>query len=329
MSVEAASETCLFEHPAFLRLGEVAFRPAEADGAPVMILQLGKSSGALTLRSLQAELRVESGSADGRMFALVARALDFVPELRPGDRLPVEVIGGEASWQPSAAHQQVAEARLKLRMVGAAEGAGPDWAMAEPQAVLAAIDSPGMPVRLSTAYAAAMAELGAPDIATVHRLVEQAAKDLGFAEALRDRLLRRVLRMAGRVEALTPGLAQNLPAAEMVSRVLRLSGIATAKVRARFDAMDASMETLPAALAELDAHRVSVRQHRDWLYCSLRAWEATLSAWEAAGPLWTDATLPLLGRTYRFLAQRFMPVQEWQVGRGRRAEPVDKTRMVW
>ena len=331
MSAPAARDTCTFEHPLFPKLGEVVFRPAEADGTPVLVMPLGKSTAALPLRSLQAELGIEAASPDGQMFALIGRALDFVAELRLGDPLPVEVLGGEASWTPDPVHVQVAAWRLKLRLVAAGDGgAGPNWVTAEPMHVLQAMDDPALPERLHAAYIEAAATLGLPDAASVAQLVDQAAAELGFVEALRDRLLRRVLGLIDRVEGLLASLSQNLSGIEMVSRVLRLSKIAAGKIRARFDELDACVQVLPGALRDLGSHRPSIRLHRDWLYCSLRAWGTILAAWEGASTDWADGTWSLLSRTYRFLAPRFMPMQEWHLAtRTRPADDGGRTRMVW
>ncbi|GAC1523503.1 MAG: hypothetical protein NVS2B16_31770 [Chloroflexota bacterium] len=127
-----------------------------------------------------------------------------------------------------------------------------------------------------------------------------------------------------------PRVSQSLSSVELVSRVLRLTGIGESKIRARFEASDSCVQHLPEALTELDVHRVSLRLHRDWLYCSLRAWEPFLASWEEAGSYWTEASLPLLARSYKFLAQRFIPVQEWSSGSGARGGDVpERTRMVW
>ena len=328
---EAAPDRCTFDHPLFSRLDEVVFRPAEADSTPSLVMPLGRSIAALPLRSLQAELGIDSASPDGRMLALVARALDFVAELRLGDLLPVEVLDGAASWQPSALHQQLAVFRLKLQLISQLGMDDPvDWGRAEPRAVLAAAAEPGMRLRLQAAYIEVTARLGLPDAAVVARLVEDAAHELGFVEALRDRLLRRMLRLMERVRHLATGLAQNLAGLELLSRVTRLTGIAIGRISARFAELDGQTEIVLDTLRLLETRRVLIRQHRDWLYCSLRGWEPILAAWEAAAFDWSDGTWPLLGRTYRFLAPRFMPMQEWQSTiRAKLQEGDPGPRMVW
>ena len=328
--LEAASTRCTFEHPLFSKLGEVVFRPAEADGAPSLVMPLGRSTAVVPLRSLQAELGIDGASADGQMLARVARSLNFVTDLRLGDPLPVEVLDGAASWQPSPSHQQLAASRLRLRLISElGADASVDWGRAGPQTVLLAAAQPGMRLALQAAYIEAAARLGIPDAAAAARLMEGAAHELGFVEALRDWLLRRVALLAERVRRLAAGLAQNLSGLELLSRVMRLTSIAMEKIGARFTDVDAQTAIVLDALQARDAWRAAIRHHRDWLYCSLRGWEPILAAWELTTPGWSAATWPLLGRTYRFLAPRFMPMQEWHTARTKLHGGELGPRMVW
>lgn len=327
---DAAPDRCTFEHPLFSRLGEVMFRLAEADGMPCLVMPMGRSTAALPLRSLQAEFGIGDASADGQMLALVARSLDFVTALRSGDPLPVEVSHGTASWQPSPRHQELAASRLKLQLVsqlGADTAA--DWNKAEPQAMLAAAKDPGLRLSLQAAYVEAAALLGLPDAAAVARLAEAAADELSYIEALRDWLLRRVLQLAERLRRLASGASQNLPGLELLSRVTRLTDIALGRINARFADVEGQTESVLDALRVPDAWRVLIRLHRDWLHCSLRGWEPILTAWDHAAFDWSDGTWSLLGRTYRFLAVRFMPVQEWQAVQAKLRGDEPNTRMVW
>lgn len=330
-SSAAAHEKCVLRHPVFTRFEDVLFRPAEADAAPVMIFSLGGSMAAIPLRSLQQEFGIESGSADGRTLALVAQALDFVAEMRPGDPFPLEVLGGGASWQPGAHHQRVAEERLRLQLAGTLSGApGPSWASAEPQAVLQAAAEPGMDARLQTAALEAASVLGLPNAAAVARLLTAAAHEMGFVEALRDQLLRRVGALLARVDTLGSCMGQNLGAVELLSRVRRLASIAYDKLRARFNELESCTAQVIEVLRDLDSWGRAVRLHRDWLYSSMRAWEGMLTAWENGGNAWSQDTLGLLRRTYCFLAPRFMPVQEWQLtNRAQRVDAAPREPMVW
>lgn len=330
----AAPGRCMLLHPVFRRYGAAVFRPAEDDGAPVMVVPMGGAAAAVPLSALRAEFGIDPDSPDGRMLAQIARALDFVSELRLGDPLPMEVLGSGASWQPSAAHRRVAEERLRLQLgatlANGALGPGPAWVLADPQAVLAAAAGPGAIVRLQSASVAAAAVLALPNAAAVSRLLAAAAHELGFIEALRDRLLRRVGIVLARAEALVTAIGRNLGALELLSRVRRLAGIAHERMRARFTEVEVLSAQVLDLLRDLEIRRLTIQLHRDWLYSSLRGWEDILLAWETASAGWSQQTWALLRRTYRFLALRFMPVQEWQRStRPQRADAAARAPMVW
>ena len=84
-------------------------------------------------------------------------------------------------------------------------------------------------------------------------------------------------------------------------------------IAGRFDELDAQTGEVMAALRNVSRQREFIREHRDWLFRSQRAWEPILAEWaafdesDAPEQLWA-----LVGRTYHFLAPRFMPVTEWQ-----------------
>src|SRR5579872_7196336 len=114
---DAPPDSCLLHHRLFTAFGPATFRRAEDDGTPVMVVKLGELEAALPLRALQREFRIEDDSQDGRMLGLIASALDYVTLLQTGDRLPAEVLTGEASWQPAPHHRTLAVARLRLQLL--------------------------------------------------------------------------------------------------------------------------------------------------------------------------------------------------------------------
>ena len=112
-------ERCQFEHKLFSSLGEVAFRRSSSDGVAMMAVHLGDREAFIPLKSLQREFAIGEDSPDARMLELVGNSLDFVTSLQPGDKLPLEIRTGEASWRPSAAHRDLAGTRLRRQFVAA------------------------------------------------------------------------------------------------------------------------------------------------------------------------------------------------------------------
>lgn len=328
---DTQTQLCQLEHPVFSRLGEPLFRRAESDGAPVMVVQLGDREAALPLRSLQREFGIPDDSADGRMLATIAASLDFVAGLRLGEPLPAEVMTGMASWDPSPAHLQLANARLRLQLLAWLHPAGQETALPlEPQALLAAADDPARRQQVQEAFRRAAAELDQPDAEAVVALLEDLGRELAYIEALRERLYGRVQLMAAKLERLSQGFRGDAAQLETLTQVRRLIGVALKQIGQRFKELDAQTGEVLAALRNLESQRTFIRSNRDWLYRTQRAWTPVLLDWDHAGFGFDEHTRALLLRTYQFLAPRFMAVTEWSsMTRLLNKSANGKRRMIW
>jgi hypothetical protein len=322
---------CHLEHPVFSRVGEPLFRRAESDNAPVMVVQLGEREAVLPLRSLQREFGIPDDSADGRMLAQIAASLDFVAGLHLGDPLPAEVLSGEASWDPSPAHFQVANAKLRLQLVAwlRADRIGTESTL-DPKALIAAADDPASRQQVQEAFRKAAGELGQPSPDAVVELVEDLGRELAYIEALRERLLGRVQGMAVKLERLTQAFRGDQAQLETLTQVRRLTGVAMKQIARRFAELDAQTGEVMQTLRNLDSQRTFIRSNRDWLYRTQRAWQPVLLDWDQAGFGFDEHTRALLVRTYQFLAPRFMSVTEWSsLNRLLRHRQDRKRRMIW
>jgi len=328
---EPAPLLCHLEHPVFSRVGEPLFRRAESDGTPVMVVQLGEREAVLPLRSLQREFGIPDDSADGRMLAQIAGSLDFVAGLRLGDALPAEVLSGEASWDPSPMHFQIATARLRLQLVAwlRADKSGKETTL-DPKALLAAAEDPALRQQVQEAFRKAADELGLPAPDSVIELVEELGRELAYIEALRERLLGRVQVMAAKLERLTQAFRGDAAQLETLTQVRRLTGVALKQIGRRFAELDAQTAEVMQTLRNLDSQRTFIRSNRDWLYRTQRAWQPVLMDWDQAGFGFDEHTRALLLRTYQFLAPRFMAVTEWSsLNRLIRNRDDKKRRMIW
>ena len=118
---------------------------------------------------------------------------------------------------------------------------------------------------------------------------------------------------------------------ETLTQVRRLTAAALKQISHRFEELDAQTGEVMAALRNADSQRTFIRSNRDWLYRTQRAWQSLLPEWDVAGIGFDEGILPLLNRSYQFLAPRFMPVTEW-TSRSRPANAQagrTKRRMVW
>lgn len=312
MSDAVPQDRCRLEHPVFCQLGEPVFRRAETDGTPVMVVHLGDREAALPLRALQREFAIEDASRDGRMLGLIAASLDFVSALRIGDRLPAEVLTGQASWEPTRLHHRTAMARLHLRLAAWHDsGTGDDAGHLDAQALLAAAEAPDVRKQVDAALGNAARALSLPDTAAVSTKLGELAGELAYIEALREKLLTPIQTMATKLGRMARSWRGDQSQLETLTQVRRLNKLALAKIGGRFEEVDGQTGEVMAALRNLESQRTFIRSHRDWLYRTQRAWAPVLQEWESASPTFDGRTRGLLARTYHFLAPRFMTVSEW------------------
>ena len=297
---------------------------------PVAVSQLGAQTVSLPLRSLAREFGIAPDTADHYMLELIEQALEYVVALKIGDPLPAEILTGEASWDPSPQHRQLASARLHLHLMRWLAGAGAaDDGPVTQQMLLASVEDPSVRPEIQVALREAATRLKVRDGEAVAALVEDLAHELSYIEALRERLQVRVQHVADRVHAAERAVSDRRRR-DMLIQVRRLTGRALSPINAHFEEIDAQTGEVLSALKNIEGQRSFVRSNRDWLYRSHSAWSPVLDAWDAHSgnqpsvPFWA-----LIDRTYHFLAPRFMAFQEWR--RAIEAPPAEALRnaMAW
>jgi hypothetical protein len=305
-------ERCVLQSHVFTTFGEIRFRRSDTDGKPMMAVTLGEREAQLPLASLRREFGIEEGSPDGRMLDLIGSALDYVPSLAPGDRLPTEVLTGEASWKPSPQHIRLATTRIRLNLV-AWLSPNSRWADVERDEItlLSLADDQGLKDEVVEIAIPAAQKLNLLDAGNVLRLLEQMSLELAYIEALRQRLL-------GRVEGLCRRMAQAVAASkrmtatfDTLAQVHRLSLLAFKQLRDRFDDVDAQTGEFASMMRNVDNQRTYIRTNRDFLYRTQRSWEPLLNQWDSVDEAVDDIS-GLLAKTYQYLAPRFMPTKQWQ-----------------
>ena len=294
----------------FALFGQPMFRRTDADATPVMVVRLGDREASMPLRSVQREFGIPDDSDDGRMLALIAEALDFVPIMRLGDKLPLEVLTGDASWEPGPEHIHRALTRLNLQLVAWLHGtAGSEPIVLDAAALAKADADPVLRQHVQEAFQRAAETLKLPSAESVIAQLESLAGELSYIEALRDRFLDRVRVLAFRIERMFRAVQPDMAQRGSLDRLRFLSG---------------------EVLRNLDSHRGFIRSNRDWLYRSHMAWEPLLADWDKIADETTDTLRPLLARTYQFLAPRFMPVTEWlKTAKAAKKPDTGPRTMVW
>jgi hypothetical protein len=301
---------CQLRHPVFATFRNPLFRRAEGDNAAVMVIELGDNDVAIPLTLIQRAFGISAESNDGVVLGLITESLDFVSCLRIGDPLPAEIVTGQASWQPDETHLRISNARLQWQLMNWLNdgGAGDEMSIA-PESLLQLADDPARRQLVQQAFAKAADVLGLPNGEAVVAQMEELGRELAYIDVLRERLLRRVKVMVGKLNRIAQSFCSDGWRRATITRVCQLAATALTRIGQRFDELQTG--EVMAALRNTERQQAFIRSNRDWLYLSQLAWQPLLVQWDAVSTSINDEMLLLLNQTYRFLAPRFMPVTEW------------------
>ena len=306
-------KTVSFEHKLFSSMENLHFRlSAQNPDQPVMMVTFGENEVALPFDGIRKEFAIKSGSADDHMLNLVAEGLNFVVLLRPGDPIPAELLTGAPSAKISPNHREIAFQRLTLQLASWVSG---DESLITGRDQLAQVaKDPETKKRINDALGEAAAQLGLDpsDKEKVLQLIERLADDLAAVEALRDRYIG-IRSMREKVQGLRGVTKRQQVAMELIDPVARLMAAATSRLGRDFKAIDAQTGEIIALLKNVDSQVRYIRERRNDLHRRLLAWTEMLEAWGRVEVKESESNVRLLRETYRFLAPRFMPVDEWSL----------------
>ena len=159
----------------------------------------------LPFPGIRREFHIEEESADDKMLELVSSGLDYVKVLMPGDDLPSELLTGEAFWEITDAHRNIARQRISMQLVSWMSG--DENLITDPDQLLQIADDPGVKEKINQAFSEAAKEIGGGDgdADMVIDMIEELAEELSYIETLRDQF-RGVLAMKDKIAS--PGGAR-------------------------------------------------------------------------------------------------------------------------
>jgi hypothetical protein len=325
---QAVPEICQLVHPGFRKLGEPVFRLTGGTARVAsMVILLEKQEAVLPLRSIAREFRVDPESPDGKMLELIEQALDFVVSIRLGDKLPSELFGGEASWEPNDNDRVAASSRVRHNLVrcmlarmgrsDTISGAGaPGWE-----------EQPQNQELLRQAIAAAATELDGTDAADVMARVALLSAEVAYIESMRRLNSRGIGAMREKLLGFSLG---QVPTSrrDTFKQVQALSRRGLDQISTRFDDVDVRLDDVLVIMRDVPAAVGWLRHQRDLLFRINYAWAGVFADWERAPKHYNDFFAKAVERTYLFLAPRFMTFQEWATQESRQKQEPVQTR-VW
>lgn len=299
----------VLRHPAFATFDSPFFRISEVERKPVLVIRLDDRDASLSLAGVMREFGISANDEDGVMLGLVARALEFLSGMRIGDRLPPEILTGEASWMPDAAYADRAVARFNLQLL--AWGCGQAGTVPR-EALARAVPLPMDAAILADGLRRLALQVGGITTDDALNRIRQVAAEFAHVDALRDQLLRGARRLGVALDRLARGFRGDSTHKELLMQVRRLASIGVADLQSRFDEADGTVADIHAVASRPERAIALIRQHRDGLYVRHRAWAPYNTEWATIEAGHNVRTWHLAYETYRFLAPRFMTVVEWR-----------------
>ncbi len=301
-----------FEKDFFARVEGSYFKLREDSGDAVMVMPLEGGDVSLKLAGIKHELELGPDDHDAKTLDTIAEALQYVRSIRAGDAVPSELLSGEASWEVSQQDRETAHNRVTMQLVSWMSG--DETLVTEPDQLAQIVEDPKTREKISAAFAEAAETLGlgkdrGEDVVA---LVGNLAEELSYIETLRSKF-HNVEMIQDKVLELEQKYKNEQSVMETILAVKRLIKIAVNGLQKSFDEIDAQTGEIMAALKNIAAQTKYIRTVRDDLHRRLWAWEGLIEQWSMVVVKRSQQNEHLLDEIYRFLAQRFLPVQEWEL----------------
>lgn len=299
-----------FEHKVFSISGAFFFVDP-ATKQPVLQITLGDLKAALSFTTLMESFDIAEGSHDAKLLGIVAKGLNFVKQIRPGEQIPGELLDGRASWSVDDKHRAIAKGRLTVQLVSWITGS--EMIVVDADELEQVVEDPQTKNRVKTAFAEIAAKLGLKDNYEQYLTdrIEDLTQELSYIEALRDRFNH--IRAIG--DHLTKLGQLYRTDRTFCSELSRMHGLLRKPVKeydAIFEQADAQTGEIFGALKAFETTVRFIRKIRDDLRARLLEWEELLQAWENTAIERSTAVEQLQKQTYRFLANRYIETKVWE-----------------
>lgn len=299
-----------FQHRVFQISGAFfCLDPTSKD--PVLNITLGDLKAALPFNTLRESFDIPEENRDHKLLDIVAKGLKFVKVIRPGERIPGELLDGRASWAVDDKHRTIARGRLTVQIVSWITGS--EMIVVDIEQLEQITDDPKTKERVRNASSQIAEKLGItknPEQYISDR-IEDLTQELSYIEALRDRFQH--------IRTIDENLAKiaQLYRSDrgFVNEVSRVRGLFKKPLRdydAIFEQADAQTGEILGALKDFQTTVTFIRKIRDELRMRLLDWEELLADWDGVELEKSMAIEQLVKRTYRFVANRFMETKVWE-----------------
>ncbi len=278
---------------------------------PVLQITLGDLKAALSFTTLMESFDIADGSPDSKLLGLVAKGLNFVKQIRPGEQIPGELLDGRASWSVDDKHRLIAKGRLTVQLVSWITGS--EMIVVDADELEQVVEDPQTKTRVKTAFKEIAEKLGLKENSEQYLAdrIDDLAQELSYIEALRDRF-HHIRGIGDSLAKLTQIYRTDRT---FCSEIARMQGLLRKPVKeydAIFEQADAQTGEIFGALKAFETTVRFIRKIRDGLRARLLEWEELLQAWDGTPVERSMAIEQLQKQTYRFLANRYIETKVWE-----------------
>lgn len=292
-----------FESPVFGAPGARFFLHGPQK-VPVFCVDMGGNEALVDINSLMQEFNIDPNSKDCDLITKAVQALKYVPDIKPNDEIPSEVLDGTASWPVKRKHKLIAMQRLKAQLFSWVSGK--EMLITDPEELENFFGQIEAKEKLKDAFSQAAEALGhdKKDHEVVFQKLELLSRELCYIEALRDRY-RCVPLVLSRIAEY--GLKQRTDrrAIDEIRRVKLLFDQGVEEYEKIFTEVDAQTSEVIGALKTLEQQIEYIRKTRDNLHFIMMGWDPIIKKWKETPLDRTHRVKLNLQDTYRFLASKF------------------------
>ncbi len=305
-------KTISFQHPFFQSVEGCYFKNREDTGDAVMIMPLDDGEVSLKLAGIKNELGLGDRDHDAQTLDTITKALKYVRGIRTGDQVPSELLTGQASWKVLQKDRETAHNRITMQLVSWMSG--DEILIVDPEQLAQVVDDPKTREKIDRALDEATESLGLGKDRRedVVALVGNLTEELSYIETLRRQLhkIESIHEMVGKLEQ---KYKAEMSVMETIQPVKRLFKIALDDLHETFAEIDAQTGEILSVLKNIASQIEFIRNTRDDLRRRLWAWEEQAGVWSATAIKRSQHNEHILEGLYQFLAQRFLPTQEWEL----------------
>src|SRR4051812_6931573 len=188
------------------------------DKQPMFVVEMGGGQGIISLKDLRKTFFIEAGSHDDKLIERAAAGLHYVPDIKPGDEIPNELLDGSASWTVARRHKQIAREKIQVQLLSWMSGTPVSYASQEDLKRI--LESDENKKGLKDAFARAAVALGyqAAESEKVLDRIEILARELCYIEALRERASE-VAKIQVNLDAMTKVYSSDLRVSADITRM--------------------------------------------------------------------------------------------------------------